>query len=114
MEKMLHTPAQAFNDLLRARDGETNHVNHDIRFEIAHARTEPSLLVFRCAIHSHLLNGPPGAVRLIRFSLGTRDVDHFVFRRYEAWDKIGAYMTTSANHHNAHVQSPFAWSQIRI
>jgi hypothetical protein len=114
MEKMLYTPAQAFNDLLCTRHREGDHVNHDIGFEIAHALSESALRIFHSAICIHLLNGTPRAVRPIWFALGARDIDYLMTRLDQARDKVGPHVTTSANHHHAHVHSPFVRSQIRI
>jgi hypothetical protein len=107
MQKVLDVTAYTFDDLLRAGDGETDHVDHDIRLEIADALPEDALCIFLFPVRTHLLNRTPRAMCLIRITLGARDIDHFVPCRYKSRHKVGTYMAASTNNHYTHTAAPF-------
>jgi len=102
MQEMLHLPAKTANELLCAFKSETYQVNYDIGFQLEDALAEYTSRVLSRSVRSHLLYETPSGMGFIWFTLGTRNIDHFVPCPDETWHKIRSNVSTSSNDDNAH------------
>jgi hypothetical protein len=97
---------QCVNELLGAFKSETYQVNYYVGFQLEDALTENTSCVLSRPVRGHLLYEAPSGVGFIWFTLGTRNIDHFVPSPNETRHKIRSDVSTSSNDDNAHSCSP--------
>src|ERR1700742_2378758 len=85
----------------RARLGEADHVDDDVRLQLQNSSTKRPGLFFRIAIERNLLNEIPGAMRPIGCTRAATDVGHFEAGGDKARDEVSADMAASSNHDDA-------------
>jgi hypothetical protein len=108
MQEMLHLLTETANELLRAFKSETYQVNYDVGFQLEDALTEHAGGVLSRPVRNHLLCETPGGMGFIRFTPGTRNIDHFVLGPDETRHQVRSDVSTSSNDDNAHPCSPRA------
>src|SRR5262249_6748141 len=102
MQKVLYLSAQTFDQLLGASESEGNHVNHDVRLQVADVCAENAPVVLCHSVCRNLLHGVPCAMHLMGLTSGARDVDDRMSLRDETRDEKGADVSTAANNNNTH------------
>jgi hypothetical protein len=78
MQKVLHLSPECLDELAGTGFGETDHVNDNIWFQVAHARPKCPCLFLGIAVGNHLTDSFPDTMGLIGFPLPSRDVDDFI------------------------------------
>jgi hypothetical protein len=103
MQEMLHLLMETAHELLRAFKGETYQINYDVGFQLEDALTEHTSGVLSRPVRSHLPHEAPSGMSFIWFTLGTRNIDHFVLCPDETRHKVGSNVSTSSDDDNAHL-----------
>ncbi len=94
---------QGFGDLLRALEGERDHVDDGIGVERRDPRAERPRLVLGDAIRRDGLYIRPGSVRFIGLGLPAADIDDFVARLNQHRHQIGAHVTAASDNDDPHI-----------
>lgn len=105
MQKVLHLPLENLNEFLCAWERKADQVDYDVGFQLEDSLTENACCVLSLPVCADLLHYTPGRMGLIWFSLGTRNIDHFVSRRDETGDKVCSDVSGSSNNDDAHALS---------
>ena len=101
VEEVGDTAAERVDEMLGARQREADHVDDDVRAEVADLRAERAGDLGRVAVDDHGLDRIPRRVRAVGLPLAAGDVDHLVPGGDEARHQIGADVTASPDHHHA-------------
>ena len=105
MEKMRPLAAHAFNDLLHAREAETNHVHRRIRFRSADRAARKRLARLPRHDPHSLAERNARAVRVIGFSL-RREILITSCLPPRGRHEVRAHMTAASNDNHTHVRPP--------
>ena len=107
MQEVLHLAAQRLDELLRARQGEADHVDDDVGLEGLDRRAKAAGLLGRIAIDGDAAHRLPRGIFGIGRALAAADVDHFVPGLDEPRHQIGADMPAATNDYYArHIALP--------
>ena len=99
MEEVAYLAAEGGDEMLGAWQRETDHVDDDVRLEVADLRPERTGLFLGIAVENDGFDGAPCSIGLIGLPLAARDVDHVVARGNQTRHEIRADVAASAKDH---------------
>jgi hypothetical protein len=95
--------AQGFDQLARAVEGKTNHVDHGVRPELPDLLAECARRFGLGPIDRVLLDRRPRAMRLVRDAPAAADRDHLVAGGDHSRHEIRAHVSARADDHDSHL-----------
>ncbi len=103
VRQQLHLPAQGIHQLHRALQGKAGHIHHHIRLERRDRLSKDGIFFGCLAIDHHPLHITPGRMRLVGFTLPTRNHAHFVPTDHQAGHEIGSDMSCTTYDDDMHL-----------
>ena len=97
MQEHLHLAAECLDQLLRARQREADHVDHDVGLEVANLRAERAVGFGGRAVDGDGADGVPRGMGRIGLALAAADVGDLVTGLDEPGDQIGPHMAAAAD-----------------